>query len=310
MKRLLCVVLIAFILLCMADQVTASAEPVAGEMIQVMVRVRVDGVQYELYGYNFNRLSYVKLRDVAYILNHSEKQFSIGFDNELKRITVSTGSEYIPIGTEMQNPTGAESSAARSANTLIVDGENVELGAYIVGGYNYYDFRDLASLFDFDTIWDGVINNAICINTNLDRNPNSRIPLFTRYYYYLTLRNIGHDGIESEYRTVIQEDYDRTREEMQIWLNRPLARDGFREIQVVEFEQCVFWKQLEPDEYRFLIIQWVVNGVHLSLSAEEYLAFVDAGMREESLIDCISEEHYQEYLRDRNSGSTNEGLLG
>lgn len=308
MKRFLCLILVVLAFTVLFPRTVVKAAPVSNNPIPVMIRVRVDGVQYDLYAYNFSRLSYIKLRDLAFILNYSGKQFSIDFDDASGLISVNTKSEYTPIGTEMQKHSEAGPNVVKSRHTLLIDGVTVELDAFTIGGYNYYNFRDLAPILDFDTTWDSIINKAICINTTLNNNPDSQIPIFSRYYYYMTILQIEHDGTASEGKTCSQNDYDMTKEEMQESLNRQLIHVGLREARILEFEQCAFWKQLDPKNYPDLIFE-PINGVLLTMYVDEYLAFVNAGMREESIVDCVCEEHYQEYLRDRNSGKSNVAMF-
>lgn len=51
----------------------------------------------------------------------------------------------------------AEKSAARSLHTVYVDGERVELEAYLIDGYNYVKLRDVGKAVGFNVYWDGTV---------------------------------------------------------------------------------------------------------------------------------------------------------
>ena len=69
----------------------------------------VDGkaVEFQMYALldeKGNGTNYIKLRDMAYILNGTEAQFSVGYDNASKSISVRTGEAYQAGGSEMTTP--------------------------------------------------------------------------------------------------------------------------------------------------------------------------------------------------------------
>ena len=47
--------------------------------------------------------------------------------------------------------------AERSANTVYVDGQRIELEAYLIDGSNYVKLRDVGQAVGFNVYWDGVV---------------------------------------------------------------------------------------------------------------------------------------------------------
>lgn len=51
-------------------------------------------------------------------------------------------------------------SATPTRSRVLVDGEEVALGAYNIGGYNYFKLRDVAKAIDFGVTWDCATNTV------------------------------------------------------------------------------------------------------------------------------------------------------
>ena len=47
--------------------------------------------------------------------------------------------------------------AERSAQTVYVDGQRVELEAYLIEGENYARLRDIGQMANFNVYWDGAV---------------------------------------------------------------------------------------------------------------------------------------------------------
>lgn len=131
--------------------VTAYASPWA---------VRLDGREVELLCYARkdeadNLTHYVRLRDLAALLNGSAAQFEVGWDGA---VTITTGAAYTPDGTEGAPPYSGDRPCEESAEPTAVNGQAVQLAAFVLrddagGGYTYYKLRDLGRTLDFNVGW-------------------------------------------------------------------------------------------------------------------------------------------------------------
>ncbi len=122
--------------------------------------VEVDGrtVEFQMYAlsdYKGNPTNYVRLRDVASVLNGTPAQFNIRYEGDVELLP---GEAYVPDGTEMDAPfTGDQYYTAPQGPTRI-DGKTVELKAILLtgpkgGGYLYYKLRDLGRALNFNVGW-------------------------------------------------------------------------------------------------------------------------------------------------------------
>lgn len=135
-----------------------SAKPTASTVL-------INGSPASFDAYSINGNNYFKLRDLAYILNGTNKQFEVTWDNDIKAINLLPGESYTPVGGEMAAGSKNSTTAYISNATVFIDGVRVELTAYTISGNNYFKLRDLGKAFDFGVTWDGAAN-TIRIDTS------------------------------------------------------------------------------------------------------------------------------------------------
>jgi hypothetical protein len=118
--------------------------------------VYVDSMAVLFEAYTINSNNYFKLRDLAQILNDSDKQFEVTWDNIEKSILMYTNQSYTRVGNELNISTNLEpENAIYVTPTLYLDGQVVYLKAYIINGNHYFKLRDVAAEIDFGVTWDG-----------------------------------------------------------------------------------------------------------------------------------------------------------
>ncbi|MDR2357639.1 MAG: WG repeat-containing protein [Oscillospiraceae bacterium] len=118
-------------------------------------KVLVNGASKSFDAYNIKDNNYFKLRDLAYVLSGTEKQFEVGYDESTKAITLTTGKAYTPVGGEMAPKGAGGKTPSPTASKIYLDGEEVSFTAYNIEGNNYFKLRDVATALDFYVGWDG-----------------------------------------------------------------------------------------------------------------------------------------------------------
>lgn len=138
-----------------ADGVTAVPSPQ-----KFLVNGEDAGVFCEIY--NINNYNYFKLRDIAALLEGTEAQFAVGYDNATRTVTVTTGGTYTWTGNDLNAEGSAASAKAELSNqTLTVDGKTVTgLSVYNINGSNYFKLRELGDLLGFTVDYDGAADAA------------------------------------------------------------------------------------------------------------------------------------------------------
>ena len=97
--------------------------------------------------YNILGSNYLKIRDIASLLDGTEKQFNITVDG--RTVNLIPGVAYEARGDEMTpNPNAVKTTTAQTTFSFTLDGKPIELTAYLIAGSNYVRIRDVLKLFD------------------------------------------------------------------------------------------------------------------------------------------------------------------
>ncbi len=123
--------------------------------------VTVNGtpVEFQMYALkdeNGNPTNYVKIRDVAYILNGTASQFEVGYYSNMVHLV--KGWTYTSNGSEMRTPFSGDRACVKSQAQTDVNGTLMDLDAIVLyddagGGYTYYKLRDLGAALGFVVDW-------------------------------------------------------------------------------------------------------------------------------------------------------------
>jgi hypothetical protein len=116
--------------------------------------VVVDGKPTAFEAYNIGGNNFFKLRDIAYAVNGTSKQFSVGFDGAANAITLTTGQPYAAAGGEMAQGDGRAKAANPATAKVFLDGKELNLTAYNIGGNNFFRLRDLMQALDIGVSWE------------------------------------------------------------------------------------------------------------------------------------------------------------
>ncbi len=143
-------------------------EPAPGDYTVMLSNqaLKVDGVAQAFEIYNIDGSNYFKLRDVAYVLNGTGSQFSVAYDSGTHAISCSTGEAYSPVGGEVQPGSDQSETAVPSSHSLYVDGKEVSLSAFNIGGNNFFKLRDLGELLNFTVDYDNATRTMLIISAS------------------------------------------------------------------------------------------------------------------------------------------------
>ena len=117
-------------LLCLVMLLSFMAVPAAAaeSAKPTSSKVYVNSINRSFEAYNIKDYNYFKLRDLAYVISGSAKQFEVKWDGSKNAINLVSGSAYTPEGTEMAKGNGKAKSAVLSTASIYVDGKQASLG--------------------------------------------------------------------------------------------------------------------------------------------------------------------------------------
>ncbi len=128
-------------------------------------RLMVNGKNVATDAYTIGGNNYIKLRDLAAMVNNTEKNFEVTYDGSKNAISLISNKAYTSVGGEMAKGDGKAKQATRTNSKIFVDGGEVSMTAYNIDGSNYFKLRDVMQIFDISVGWDSATSTAT-INTN------------------------------------------------------------------------------------------------------------------------------------------------
>ncbi len=163
MKKFLSFLLVPVLI---AGLLSAGAMAADAAVMLSRQKLRADGKTIACEKYNIDGSNYFKLRDVAYLVNGTGSQFSVGYDEARKTVSIVTGEAYTPDGSEMDLSGGDKSATAKpGTQTILVDGDpRSDLRVYNIGGNNYFRLRDLGAALGFHVDYDEPSNTAVILS--------------------------------------------------------------------------------------------------------------------------------------------------
>ncbi len=122
---------------------------------------------YKLIDANGGETNYIKLRDIAYLLNGSAAQFNIKFNNNT--ITLIPRKPYAANGSEMNTPFSGNRAFRASSSVIKLNDEHPVISGITLtdnsgGEYNYFKLRDLGDILGFKVDWSS--ERGIFVDTN------------------------------------------------------------------------------------------------------------------------------------------------
>lgn len=162
MKKTICYALLTAILV-FSGFSSAYAESTVIVSHQKLI---VNGQAVNCEKYNIEDYNYFKLRDIAYVLNGTGSQFSVGWSDINKTVSIKCGEAYVPDGSELTNYGDQSTTAKPSDATIEIDGSVVTgLSVYSIGGNNYFKLRDLGIALGFIVDYDARTNTMLVQST-------------------------------------------------------------------------------------------------------------------------------------------------
>ncbi len=199
-------ILSATLALAMTLSLLPAAFAAGGTAYASTQAVEVDGkkVEFQMYALKDaagNPTNYVKLRDVAHVLNGTKAQFSVGYDGS---ISVTTGQPYADAGGEMTTPYSGDRAYRDGSGSVKVNGQSASLESIILtddagGDYTYFKLRDLGTALGFQVDWSA--DRGVFLNTGGSSQPTEKTPLEQiQGIWYGKNEEVQGEAIEQEYK--------------------------------------------------------------------------------------------------------------
>ena len=143
------------------------AQNVTGE--RTFQKVLLNGQEVKVGSYLINERNYVKLRDMAALLNGTGSQFNVDWDEATGNVIVMTGSPYQKIAEDLSPLTGGKITGQKGNINLLLNGQAKQIETVLINENNYLQLRQLGSLIGLGVDWDEA-TGAILLATGSGEN--------------------------------------------------------------------------------------------------------------------------------------------
>jgi hypothetical protein len=161
LRKFLLFALVLVLTLGMFNFTTLAADLIARPISSTVL---INGRKAIFDAYNISNNNYFKLRDLAYALNGTEKQFELEWSSTDNTILLTSNQPYTAVGDEMAGRGSKNKTPTPTDSRIYLDGIEVYFKAYTIEGNNYFKLRDIGQTLNFSVEWDKT-RNTIVIDT-------------------------------------------------------------------------------------------------------------------------------------------------
>jgi hypothetical protein len=221
----------------------------ADTAVPAAAKILVGNVPTSFDAYNINGNNYFKLRDIAYALNGSAKQFEVTWDTDAASVLLKTDTAYTAVGGEMSEGSGDTRELTPADVKVQIDGSSLTLRAYNIQNHNYFKLRDMGRLLNFGVMWNAtaksvtIAPNADYVeegvtfymksfgsySTSVDWPESAEFSQNEKYFYLkndmASALNIGSISVESGRHRYAEGDYHTFRDTVYRRLLKQVAND-------------------------------------------------------------------------------------
>lgn len=108
--------------------------------------------------------NYIKLRDIACILNGTKCQINIAWNKNNGTVGILTGQTYEANGDELKSGLTNTLQVKETLAAINIDGNTQKIPSYLINNHYYFRMRELAQYFGFNINWDKT-NQTVLLET-------------------------------------------------------------------------------------------------------------------------------------------------
>lgn len=151
---------------------TAFAESKTVDAVKNTKKVTLDGEEVMVGAYDVEGYNYLKLRDVAAILNGKKCQFDVGYDKPTKLMSIELAKAYEKVEGDLAEIKDEKAKAIIRVIKILVNGEEKEVKTALINENNYMQLRDLGSIVGLGVNYDAA-NKVIQLKSDAEAKEES-----------------------------------------------------------------------------------------------------------------------------------------
>ncbi|WP_340012670.1 subtype B tannase [Paenibacillus sp. FSL H7-0690] len=156
-----------------ADKVSATSPKASATAIPSKSSLLVNGNKISVNAYNIDGSNYFKLRDIAMVVNNTTQQFEVTSDENTNTLNITSDKTYTPTGIELSASVDTSSkTGVMTATKITLNGQEISVTGYNIGGSEYFKLRDIAKSLDFNLEWDAGTHTISIDTSNIYKDSN------------------------------------------------------------------------------------------------------------------------------------------
>ncbi|MDO5028587.1 MAG: phosphodiester glycosidase family protein [Bacillota bacterium] len=125
----------------------------------------LDGKEVEANAFLIEGNNYFKLRDMAALLTNTPAKFNVSYDQEKNSVVIESNKAYQVLNNDLVPIEVKSAKAIASSQSIILDGQEIDLTVYLINDNNYFKLRDLGKALNFGVDYN-VEKEEIVVNSN------------------------------------------------------------------------------------------------------------------------------------------------
>lgn len=126
----------------------------------VLLRDKGFSTSFEVPMYSIDGSNYIKLRDLAVLLDSTGAPFECAWSREREAVELTAGTAYTRIGGEW-DALETEPVVQGNSDPVFLDGSPVALSGYKLNQNNFYKLRDLGQALNVAVYWDHALEQVV-----------------------------------------------------------------------------------------------------------------------------------------------------
>lgn len=161
MKRILSMILAAFMLITIAPTALADDDVQVLDAVKSTQKVTLDKEPVEIAAYNIKGNNYLKLRDIAAIMVGKKCGFSVDYDAKKNMVMIETNKPYTKLDTDLKPVKDLKAKAVLAEKEILLNGDDKDIDTAFINQNNYVKLRDIAKIVGFFVGYDNATNTVV-----------------------------------------------------------------------------------------------------------------------------------------------------
>ena len=151
-KQMIICVFVFVIMFCCIIFTAQAADGINAKYTTSVVSIDDNEIIFAVF--EINGQQYFRIRDIAYALIGTRKQFNVAWDADTRTVTITSGLPYSSVTlSEIHESPPDDKTAIKISHKYLADGKTVHIVTYNIDDESYVRLTDIGNALNFYTLW-------------------------------------------------------------------------------------------------------------------------------------------------------------